>query len=136
MGPTSNSSVEGPKVSSNGRIIIVESEVSLGPPAAPLASPFSDPFERSLTSMKMNEMMRQKIRKAMEDSDELVIEMDYCDSKGVTTRRIVSPIRFLASDRFLGLCLCREEPRQFYLARCSRLRLMPATDVLMPVPMA
>lgn len=79
--------------------------------------------------------MRQTIRRAMDDSDEFVIAMDYRDSKGVTTRRIVSPIRFLASDRFLGLCLCREEPRQFYLDRCSQLRLMPAAEVLMPMPM-
>lgn len=79
--------------------------------------------------------MRQAIRRAMEDSDEFVIAMDYRDSKGVTTHRIVSPIRFLGSDRFLGLCLCREEPRQFYLERCSQLRLMPAAEVLMPIPM-
>ena len=41
--------------------------------------------------------------------------MEYVDTKGVRTRRIVSPIRFLPSGRFLGLCLSRCEPRQFNL---------------------
>jgi len=69
----------------------------------------------------------------MHDSDRYVVEMDYSDAKGNRTRRVVSPIRFLGRDRFLGLCLCREEPRQFYLSRCERIRLRPAETVLMPV---
>ncbi len=79
--------------------------------------------------------MRRAIRTAMEDSDTFAIAMDYLDAKGEKTHRIVSPIRFLGNDRFLGLCLCREEPRQFYLDRCSDVRLMQAADVLMPVAM-
>jgi predicted DNA-binding transcriptional regulator YafY len=75
------------------------------------------------------------IRQAMQDHDEWVVEFDYVDSKSVRTRRVVSPIRFLASDRFLGLCLSREQPRQFYLDRCDNLRLKRAHEYLMPVPM-
>lgn len=71
----------------------------------------------------------------MHDHDELVVEFEYCDSKGVRTRRVVSPIRFLANNRFLGLCLSREEPRQFYLERCENIRLKKACEYLMPVPM-
>jgi predicted DNA-binding transcriptional regulator YafY len=66
----------------------------------------------------------------------LLVEFDYTDAKGVTTHRIVSPIRFLGRDRFLGLCLSREEPRQFYLERCQNVRLAAAADFLMPVAMA
>jgi hypothetical protein len=47
-----------------------------------------------------------------------------------------SLIRFLGWDRFMGLCLSREEPRQFYLDRCQNVRSAPAADFLMPVAMA
>lgn len=79
--------------------------------------------------------MRPLIAHALRQSDDLVLEFDYCDSKGVTTRRVVSPIRFLGNERFLGLCLSREEPRQFYLARCQNLRLAWAANFVMPVPL-
>ncbi len=52
--------------------------------------------------------MRQFIYRAMHQSDDLVVEFDYTDAKGVATHRVVSPIRFLGRDRFLGLCLSRE----------------------------
>ena len=80
--------------------------------------------------------VRQFIYRAMHQSDDLVIEFDYTDAKGVATHRVVSPIRFLGRDRFLGLCLSCEEPRQFFLDRCQNLRLAPAADFLMPVAMA
>jgi predicted DNA-binding transcriptional regulator YafY len=80
--------------------------------------------------------MRQLIYRAMHQADDLVVEFDYTDTRGVATHRIVSPIRFLGRDRFLALCLSREEPRQFYLERCRNVRLAPAADVLMPVAMA
>lgn len=69
----------------------------------------------------------------MQDSDNLVVTMDYVDSKGVSSHRVVSPIRFLGGNRFLALCLCREEPRQFYLDRCRNVALMNAAEVMMPL---
>lgn len=78
--------------------------------------------------------MKSILRRAMQDSDNYVIEMDYADAKGNRTHRVVSPIRFVGNYRFLGLCLCREEPRQFQLSRCENIRLIPAAQVLMPVP--
>jgi predicted DNA-binding transcriptional regulator YafY len=80
--------------------------------------------------------MRPLIFRAMHQSDDLVVEFDYTDAKGVATHRVVSPIRLLGRDRFLGLCLSREEPRQFYLDRCQNMRLAQAADFLMPVSMA
>lgn len=74
------------------------------------------------------------ISRAMRGSDDYVVELQYVDSKGERSRRVVSPIRFLGPRRFLALCLCREEPRQFYLDRCSDVRLLPAGEVLMPMP--
>ncbi len=79
--------------------------------------------------------MRQLIHRAMFQPDDLVIEFDYCDAKGLITHRVVSPIRFLGNDRFLALCLSREEPRQFYLNRCQNVHLEPAVNFLMPLPM-
>lgn len=78
---------------------------------------------------------RQVLRQALQNTDELVMEFEYRDSKGVRSRRVVSPIRFVSSDRFLGLCLSREEPRQFYLSGCSNAQLQNAGDYLMPLPM-
>jgi predicted DNA-binding transcriptional regulator YafY len=80
--------------------------------------------------------MHRLIYRAIHQSDDLVVMFNYCDSKGATTRRVVSPIRFLGKNRFLGLCLSREEPRQFYLDRCEDMRLAAATEFLMPVEMA
>lgn len=80
--------------------------------------------------------MRNKIFRAMQDYDNWVVEFEYCDSRGNVSRRIVSPIRYLSSNRFLGLCLSREEPRQFCLSRCRKLELRRACDYVMPVPLA
>ncbi len=74
------------------------------------------------------------IHQAMLHSDDWVVEFTYRDAKGNRTRRTVSPIRFLPNGRFLGLCLCREEPRQFYLDRCEDITISKANDCLMPVP--
>ena len=77
--------------------------------------------------------MRRLIQRAMQQQDDLVVVFDYQDSNGVASRRVVSPIRFLAADRFLALCLCREEPRQFYVNRCQNVRLDLAVNYQMPV---
>ncbi|MEM7477772.1 MAG: hypothetical protein AAF483_22520 [Planctomycetota bacterium] len=77
--------------------------------------------------------MRTTLTQAMRRSDDLVVELEYLDSKGQRTIRVVSPIRFLPNGRFLGLCLCRCEPRQFQLSRCSDVQLKSAHDYVMPV---
>lgn len=80
--------------------------------------------------------MRRMIWMAMHQPELLVIAMEYRDAKNIATQRIVSPIRWLDQQRFLALCLCREEPRQFYLTRCTDVRLVRASEVLMPVVMS
>lgn len=77
--------------------------------------------------------MRRILWQAMQDPEHWVVALDYCDTQGRQTRRVISPIRFTGSGRFLALCLCREAPRQFYLERCDRVSLQPASDILMPV---
>jgi predicted DNA-binding transcriptional regulator YafY len=77
--------------------------------------------------------LRQLLDVTMQQSDELVLSLEYVDSRGEKTRRIVSPIRYLSKDRFLGLCLCRCEPRQFHLDRCSNVQIKQAAEYLMPV---
>jgi predicted DNA-binding transcriptional regulator YafY len=84
---------------------------------------------------KKHSQMTALIQKSIQRQDDLVLEFSYCDSKGKKTRRVVSPIRLLGKDRFLGLCLSREQPRQFYLNRCDAMELKPAYDYVMPVPM-
>ncbi len=73
------------------------------------------------------------IRRVMQQIDDLVLVIDYRGKDGTVTRRVVSPIRFVAEDRFLALCLSREEPRQFYLDRCSNVRVDLANNYVMPV---
>ena len=80
--------------------------------------------------------MRQLIHRAMHQSDDLAVTFDYCGAKGATTHRVVSPIRFQGNERFLALCLSREEPRQFYLDRRQNVGLARTADFLMPVAMA
>ena len=79
--------------------------------------------------------MKNLISKAMQDPDNLVIELQYTDRKKQQTRRVVSPIRFVSADRFMALCLCREEPRVFSIRDCRNVALKPAWDYLMPVEM-
>lgn len=79
--------------------------------------------------------MKELIFQAMQDPDNLVIELQYTDRKKQQTRRIVSPIRFVGPDRFIALCLCREEPRVFEISDCRNVSLKPAWDYLMPVEM-
>lgn len=79
--------------------------------------------------------MRQLINKAMHDSDEWVLKIAYRDKKGKVTQRFISPIRFAGRERMLALCLCRQEPRQFYLSRMDKVELAPASEVLMPMPL-
>ena len=78
---------------------------------------------------------RQAIAQAMGDSDNFVIELEYTDSKGKVSRRVVSPIRFVTPDRFMALCLCREAPRVFYLKNCNNVSLQEAWKYVMPVEM-
>jgi len=77
--------------------------------------------------------MTALIQKTIQNHEDFVVEFSYRDSKGKKTRRVVSPIRFIGSDRFLGLCLSREEPRQFYLNRCDAMEIQPANNYLMPL---
>lgn len=79
--------------------------------------------------------MLKMIRKAMHCPEDFVLELSYRDSKGCLTRRTISPIKYVCEDYILALCLCREEPRQFCLKRCSNIALKNANEVLMPVPM-
>ena len=76
------------------------------------------------------------LSKAMQDPDNWVVQVTYTDSKGKKTNRVVSPIRFVESDKVLALCLAREEPRLLKLEKCSDLRLVRADSVLMPVALS
>jgi predicted DNA-binding transcriptional regulator YafY len=80
--------------------------------------------------------VKEKIQKSIQNYDELVVTFRYVDSKGNGSQRVVSPIRWIGNGKFLGLCLSREEPRQFLMKRCQQLELKPAWDYVMPVPMA
>jgi predicted DNA-binding transcriptional regulator YafY len=73
------------------------------------------------------------IARAIQQSDDLVVVFDYLDANGNATRRVVSPYRFLGDSHFLGLCLTREEPRQFQINRCRNLKIDLAVNYVMPV---
>jgi hypothetical protein len=74
------------------------------------------------------------VARAMRMPEDLVIVFEYLDGRGQRTRRVVSPIRFCdRSGDFLGLCLSRQEPRRFSLARCEKIQIAAAADFVMPV---
>lgn len=75
---------------------------------------------------------RAMVSRVIRQSDELVLWFRYRDTKGIETNRAVSPYRLFDSGRFVGLCLVREEPRQFDLSRCEELQIGLASDVLLP----
>ncbi len=68
----------------------------------------------------------------MRDPDTWVVRLQYKDSKGVVTIRVVSPVRIEAA-AVLALCLAREECRRFKLEQVSQVELVRSSDVLMPV---
>lgn len=73
------------------------------------------------------------LSRVMQQSDDLVIVLEYLGKSGSITRRVVSPIRFVGTNRFLALCLSREEPRQFYMSQCRNVRVDLAANYTMPV---
>lgn len=73
------------------------------------------------------------VARAIQQSDDLVVVFDYLDANRNATRRVVSPYRFLGDSHFLGLCLTREEPRQFQISRCRNLKIDLAVNYVMPV---
>jgi hypothetical protein len=94
-----------------------------------------DPAARALARREALRRTNAMLQCVMQQSDDLVVVFDYCDSFGRVTRRVVSPIRFLDGDRFLGLCLSREAPRQFIRERCRNMKIAPASSFVMPVPL-
>lgn len=77
------------------------------------------------------------LRRAKASPDRWAIRMTYTDDDGRRTVRHVSPIRlrgFGATATMTALCLSREEPRTFRLGHCRDITLVPAHDLLMPVP--
>lgn len=73
------------------------------------------------------------LARAMHNPDEWVIRLRYRGKNGLTTERVISPIKMISPTAILALCLCREDPRRFELERCSHIELVNANDVLMPV---
>ncbi len=102
-------------------------------PARDLPAAGTTVKDRLATTRSPQSPPAQLIRIAMQHQDDLVLELSYEDRYGGRTQRIVSPIRFLGTDRFLAFCLCRCEPRQFQLSRCSNIALRRAADYVMPV---
>ncbi len=97
----------------------------------------SNPVAAAATPGDLRQTNRWKrmVAHAMQHADDFVVQFEYRDRKGKWSRRVVSPIRFLSGGAMLGLCLCREEPRQFQLEYCRNLVLRFAHEILMPVPL-
>jgi predicted DNA-binding transcriptional regulator YafY len=84
----------------------------------------------------INETMERKramVCRVIQRSDTLILWFRYRDAKGNESKRAVSPYQLIGEHRFRGLCLVREEPRQFDLRRCEDLRIGLSSDVLMPI---
>jgi predicted DNA-binding transcriptional regulator YafY len=80
----------------------------------------------------MDQREKRDLLAAMRDPDTWVVRLRYKDSKGDVTIRVVSPVR-IEGESVLALCLAREECRRFKLCNVSQVKLVRASDVLMPV---
>lgn len=83
--------------------------------------------------MATNEDLRL-IYRAMQNADTLAIELDYIDAKGQRSRRRCSPVRRTGRDSMLMMCLTAGQPRQMKVSGISSVRLIKASDVLIPEP--
>jgi predicted DNA-binding transcriptional regulator YafY len=79
------------------------------------------------------ERKRAMVCRVIQRSETLILWFRYRDAKGNQTKRAVSPYQMLGDNRFRGLCLVREESRQFDLRRCEELQIGLSSDVLMPI---
>lgn len=91
------------------------------------------PDSQSTNNGAIDSRTARLIARVMQQTDDLVLVIEYVGKDGSVTRRVVSPIRFVGGNRFLALCLSREEPRQFYLDRCRSVRVDLAGNYVMPV---
>ncbi|QDV84962.1 WYL domain-containing protein [Planctomycetes bacterium TBK1r] len=75
---------------------------------------------------------RQKLSLAMQDPDRWACRIIYQDRDGKRTKRLISPIRWIAKKQnLLALCINREEPRHFTITGIQSVELVDASDVLM-----
>lgn len=81
--------------------------------------------------MKTIDRKLAMVRRAIAQSDDLVLHFYYIDSKGHKTERIVSLYRVIGNSRFVGFCLKREDARQFDLSRCCELKIGLALDCVL-----
>ena len=70
---------------------------------------------------------------AMMFPDDLVVLFRYRDRHGKVTRRVVSPVRFVGRNCFVGLCLVRADYRQFRVDECRYMKVGFACDFMMPL---
>ena len=67
------------------------------------------------------------------DHDRYAAQIQYTDTKGRSTVRTVSPIRYSTPETLLAICLGREEPRAFKVQNITRAKLVDANDILAPI---
>ncbi len=84
---------------------------------------------KSAESPKANQFKRQ-IQKAIQSPDDYAIHFIYVTDDKVSIRA-VSPYRWNGNS-FFGLCLSKENHRQFRLDRIHKLRLVKSSEVVMP----
>jgi predicted DNA-binding transcriptional regulator YafY len=80
--------------------------------------------------------MKSLLKIAKRAQDDFVAVIEYVDRRGDWSTRKVSPIRFLGQREtaMLATCLGNERPQRFELSRVMSVKLMPASEVLMPEP--
>ena len=83
-----------------------------------------------MTSQQKNRLKVQ-IQKAIHDPDGYCLHFIYITQNKISIRA-VSPYRWDGRDTFVGLCLSRENPRSFRVDHIHKMKLVRASEVLMP----
>jgi predicted DNA-binding transcriptional regulator YafY len=85
-----------------------------------------------MTPNEIHEAKVELLRRGS-DPDVAVCKIRYRDEEGKRTDRYISTVQIRGSI-VRALCLCRTEVRQFKIARIQAIKLIPASDVVMPMP--
>lgn len=79
-----------------------------------------------------DEEKRRVIRQAIMNPDHYGVEMIYVVPDAVSLR-IVCPVTFKTSDRWLGVCLGKNQLQAFLVSRIYRIRLVSANQIFPPL---
>ena len=85
-------------------------------------------------SCRQTNRMKKQIQVAIQDPERYSLHFIYISNNKVSIRA-VSPYGWQGGNRFIGLCLSRQDPRSFCLDQILKLSLVRSSEIRMPFPL-